>query len=528
MIGIAILLAGAAVGFGLAKWLRLPPIPFLILAGVTLSLVGALPPSDLLEDLLVLGLTVLVFVAGVELNPQRVGAQRAAAMRVGFAQFAALGALGLVAALALGFALVESLYIALALTASSTLLVVRLLQQRQQLFEPFGRLVIGVLLLQDLLVILLIPVLMGASAGPRAVAFGMMGAVAMIGLTWVLLRWVTPFLIIRLGLDEESLLLTTLAVLFVYLGLANLLGLPLIAGAFLAGVSLSPFPVSGIVRAQLNSLSDFFLAIFFTALGGLLVFPSLLGMFHALVLALVVVLATPPLVTIIAERSGLSARPSIEGGLLLAQTSEFSLVVVLQAWALGHVGEEIFTLITLVTVATMMLTPFLATDRVTWRLMALHPLRHKMRIERPMAGHVLLLGCGDNGMPLLETLLIAGHEVLVIDDDPAVIARLLEGEVPCIRGDGSDLDVLRASNARGARIIISTMRRPMDNRALLEHVDSVPVLVRVFHTADAEQIRELGGTPILYSRAAADDFFHWLGQAEQVGLDRERRVRPRD
>ena len=527
MIGIAILLAGAAVGFGFAKWLRLPPIPFLLAAGIVLSFAGVLPSAELLEDTLVLGLTVLVFVAGVELNPQRVGAQRRAALQVGFAQFTVLALLGLIAALALGFALAEAFYLALALTASSTLVVVRLLQQRKQLFEPFGRLVIGVLLLQDLLVILLIPVLTRAPAGARAAATGLFAAIALMALTWVFLRWVTPFLIIRLNPDEEALLLLTFAILFIYLGLADLLRLPIIAGAFLAGVSLSPFPVSGVVRGQLSSVSDFFLAIFFTALGGLLVFPSLDVLLQALVLALVVILATPPLVTFVAERAGLSARPAIESGLLLAQTSEFSLVVVLQAWALGHVEPEIFTLIALVTVATMILTPFIATDRVTWRLMAYHPLRQESRLRHSMQDHVLLLGCGDNGMPLLETLVGAGHDVLVVDDDPAVIERLHEGEVPCIRGDGSDMEVLQTANARGARIVVSTMRRPGDNRALLEHVDGVPVVVRVFDAEDAEQIRQLGGTPILYSEAAVDDFFRWLDQAEQVGIDRERRLRPR-
>jgi monovalent cation:H+ antiporter-2, CPA2 family len=445
MFALAALLAGAAVGFGIAKWLRLPPIPVLLVAGVLLSATGLVPTTGVLQDALVLGLTVLVFVAGVELNPRRVGLQRRAALRVGITQFAVLGGLGLLTSLALGFALAESLYLALALTASSTLIVVRLLQQRQQLFEPFGRLVIGVLLLQDLLVILLIPVITRAPEGWQAAGLGLLAALLLMGVAWVFLRWITPMLITRLDLDEESLLLTTLALLFVFLALADVLGLPLIAGAFLAGVALSPFPLSGLLRGQLNSLSDFFLALFFTALGGLLVIPSAVALFQVLVLALLVVLATPPLVTVVAERAGLSARPAIESGLLLAQTSEFSLIVALQALALGHVDPQIFTVIALVTVSTMILTPFVATDRVTWRLMALHPLRQQAQGSRPMRDHIVLLGCGDNGMPLLETLLAAGYEVLVVDDDPAVIENLQEGDIPCIRGDGSDFEVLRTA-----------------------------------------------------------------------------------
>lgn len=527
MAGLALLLVGAALGLGLAKWLNVPSIPLLLLAGVLLSAAGLLPPADLVADALLLGLTVLVFVAGVELNPRRVGRQRPVALRVGIVQFTVLGGLGLITAIALGFTFPESLYLALALTASSTLVVVRILRQRQQLFEPFGRLVIGVLLLQDLLVILLIPVIVRLPEGALAAATGFLAALGLTGLSLLTLRWVTPYVLTRLRLDEEAMLLVTLAILFVFLGLAQLLDLPLVAGAFLAGVSLSSFPVSGLVRGQLNSLSDFFVAIFFTALGGLLVIPSLAGLLKAAVFALVVIIATPPLVTLIAERSGQSARSAIESGLLLAQTSEFSLVVGLQALAFGHVDNELFSIIALVTVATMILTPFLATDRVTWRLMSYHPLRQGLKLDREMKGHVLLLGCGDNGMPLLETLVSAGHEVLVVDDDPAVIERLREGDVPSIRGDGSDPEVLRAANAREAQLVISTMRRPVDHIALLEHVQGVPVVVRVFEPDDAEAIRSRGGEAVLYSHAAADEFMRWLEQADVVGLDRERRARAR-
>jgi hypothetical protein len=363
--------------------------------------------------------------------------------------------------------------------------------------------------------------------GAVAAATGFLAALALTAFALVSLRWITPFIMTRLSLDEEGMLLVTLAILFAYIGLADLLDLPLVAGAFLAGVSLSSFPVSGLVRAQLGSLSDFFLALFFTALGGLLVVPSLAGVLKAAVLAAVVVIATPPLVTLIAERAGHSARSAIESGLLLAQTSEFSLVVGLQAVALGHADQEIFSIIALITVATMMLTPFIATNRMTWRLMAHHPLRHGERPAGEMRNHVLLLGCGDNGMPLLETLLSSGYEVVVVDDDPAVIERLREGEIRAIRGDGADLEVLSAAGAPRARLVISTMRRPSDHIALMKYIGRVPVLVRVFEPEDADAIRAHGGQPVLYSHAAADEVLRWLQQAETVGIDRERRTRSR-
>ncbi|MBI4520689.1 MAG: cation:proton antiporter, partial [Gemmatimonadetes bacterium] len=158
MIGIATLLLTAAAALGLARWLRLPAVPLLMLAGMALSLTG-FAPAEVLQDGVVLGVTVLVFVAGLELNPRRLGPQGPAALRVGLAHFGVLALAGGIAALALGFDATTSVYLAFALAASSTLVVVRLLRSRGQIFEPFGRLVLGVLLLQDLLVILLIPIL---------------------------------------------------------------------------------------------------------------------------------------------------------------------------------------------------------------------------------------------------------------------------------------------------------------------------------------------------------------------------------
>jgi hypothetical protein len=103
-----------------------------------------------------------------------------------------------------------------------------------------------------------------------------------------------------------------------------------------------------------------------------------------------------------------------------------------------------------------------------------------------------------------------GHDVLVIDDDPVVIRRLRDAEIPCLRGDASDLNLLRRAGADRARIITSTIRRPKDDRRMLEFAGGVPVLVRVFEESDAKWITELGGTPVMASHAAAAEMMKWF------------------
>jgi Kef-type K+ transport system membrane component KefB len=509
VIGFAILLAGAAVALGLARLLRLPAIPLLLAAGALVGFTGAVP-ATLLQDAIILGITFLVFFAGLELNPARVGGQRRVALRVGAVQFVVLGVTGLAVAMALGYDATAALYLALALTASSTLVVVRLLQSRQQLFEPFGRLVLGVLLLQDLAIIVLIPVVIRLPDGPAAVATGVVGVVALAGAALMFARLGGPRLAIRFRDDEETLLLVILGVLFSFVAVAALLDLPLIAGAFLAGVALSAFPTSIIVRGPVLSLSDFFQALFFIALGALVGRPDLVTVAHSLVFVLALIVVTPVIVTIVAERAGLSTRPAVESGLLLAQASEFSLVVGLWGLLQGQILPEVFTIVALVTLISMLLTPFVGTDAVTWRVMRLHPMRGAPQIEEPPSDHILLLGCGDSGMPLLETMIAAGHRVVVVDDDAAIIERLQDGDIPCVRGDGSDHEVLERVGARQARLIISTIRRAGDSEDVLRFAPGVPAVVRVFDGAAADRIRDLGGTPVVYADAASKDFMRWF------------------
>jgi Kef-type K+ transport system membrane component KefB len=521
MMAFTLLIVAAAVGHGVARWLRLPAIPLLLLAGILVSRVGGVGGEDVHRDVLLLGLTILAFVVGLEMNPRRVGTRRALPLTVGLVQFVALGAAALGAALLLGYSTRVSGYIALAFTASSTLVGLSLLRARKELSEPHGRMTLGVLLLQDLLLILLIPVVARWEQAPADVLLGLGGALLLVGIAYLCLRFLTPLLVIRLRLDDERLLLSVLAVLFLFLGVGNLLGLPLIAGAFLAGMSMSSFPASGILRGQFDPLADFFSALFFAALGAVLGIPSVTQIVNALTFAGLVIVLTPLLVWAVASRFGVRRRPALESGLLLAQTSEFSLVIAFQGLALGHLDTGTFTVIALATALTMLATPFLATDRVVWRLLRLRRDTGGIGPDGAPRDSVLVLGAGENGMVLIEALRSAGHSVVAVDDDPSAAGRLRKKGVSFVLGDAADRAVLRRVGARDARAIVSTLRNPSDTHPALQEALGVPVLVRVFEDHEAEQVRRWGGEPILYADAAAEHFLRWLEDSGTLGDDVE-------
>jgi CPA2 family monovalent cation:H+ antiporter-2 len=261
-----------------------------------------------------------------------------------------------------------------------------------------------------------------------------------------------------------------------------------------------------------SSLSDFFLALFFVALGSFLLLPSPRDALYALVIAAFVLFVTPPLVTAVAERQGMTARASIESGLLLAQMSEFSLVAVIVGTQIGHVAPDVFPVLALATVITMTVTPFVATDGVTARLLRLHPFRATQAAPSGLKGHVLILGFGTGGMWVVRPLAARGHQILVVDDDPAVIEQLRRQKIACIRGDGSDEVTLQRAGARDAALIIASMRRVTDSIKVLRHAHSGPVIIRVFERSDAERVQHAGGIPVLNSVAAAETFMEWYAQ----------------
>lgn len=514
MIEVAVLLAFASVAHGGARWTGLPAVPLMVLAGAAASAVGLVSPPTV-QEILVLSLSVLLFTAGTALDLPRPGRLRDLTFRIAALQFLLLGGLGLGAGLLFGYGWEASLYVATALAASSTLLGVRLLRRRRQRFEAYGHLVTGVLLLQDLAVIALIPILTYLGAGLEGVLGALGSAFLLVGLSLAARRWVVPAVFARVSSDGETWLLVALTVLFAFLGIGRLLDVPTVTSAFLAGLALSRFPAGTVARGQLVSLTEFFSALFFTALGTWIVVPGLRELGQSAILAALVILATPLVVAAAAERWGFTARAGLLSGLLLAQTSEFSLVVALQGVSLGLVEPVVFTVVALTTVLTMSVTPLLATDRVVWFLVHRHPLRRR---PPPLEGapaperHVLLLGCGSNGMQVLDLLFLEGVPFTVVEEDPAVVTALDEAGIPVLRGDAADPESLRAAGIESSRVVVSTLRRAEDNAAALDlaRPRDLPVLARVFEKEEEAWIRSRGGIPVSFADATAEDFFAWL------------------
>jgi Kef-type K+ transport system membrane component KefB len=517
----ALLLATAAAAYGLARYFRLPSVPILIGAGMALNVAGFTPGEIRIggegaADMLELGLVFLVFASGVELNPRRFKRFGTTVLWVAGVQFALAMGVGFLCARWMGMDALEAVYMGGGLAASSTLVVLRHLQMRKAMFEPYGRVVTGVLLIQDVALVLLIVMLSRVGGGGWDVGKAMFEVCVMGGIAWIAQRFVIPTMISRFKPDEENLLLWLVAVLLGFAGVASWLALPLIAGAFAGGFVFSAFPLNGLVRGQLSSLVDFFQAMFFVALGAILGVPEAGLWMEAVLYSVVVIVVTPPLIALVAEWRGLNARAGIESGLILAQTSEYSLLLGLSGVALGHVSGETFSVLALTTVLTMVMTPVLGREVVANFLLPFHPLRKRGKLDETLQGHVLILGFGSAGMWTVKPLLAQGEQVLVVDDDAVVCAALAKKGIPFLRGDGAEVEVLDKAGARDAKLVIASMRRVGDALTVLRHVQGVPVVARVFEENDGENVRAAGGIPVMNSQAAADTFMAWLENNDRL------------
>jgi Kef-type K+ transport system membrane component KefB len=511
MISLALILFAAAIAHVFSSLLRVSSIPLFVVMGILLSASGLINDTSDIQHTLLLGLTFLVFIAGTELNPERTHVQLVTAVKVGVFQFTLLGVSSFLIAQVFYLELIPSLYLGLAIAASSTLVVVRILQRRRQVYESFGRLVLGVLLIQDLIAICFIALLSANELRAELILVNILIVAGIFVLSWLFQKFIAPFLFVTLKLDEETLLLVSLTVLFSFSFLSKSFGLPFVVGAFFAGFALSSFPVHGIVQSQLITLSDFFVAVFFVSLGTALVLPTEYYLLLSFVMITLVIIATPLIVIIIAERAGLTTRGAFQAGLLLAQTSEFSIVIGIIGFEAGHIDQELLSVIALTTVITMILTPFLATDTVAWKLTKLRPfLKEKPVVGTPEA-HILFLGFGQSIQKLVSALdEDTRKRVMVIDYDPGALRKLDSLNVHYTRGDAADFRVLDACSAKHATLVISTLSNMRDNQAIVRYLKDVPVIVRVLEDFDASLIKNSGGIPVLSSRLASEETIKWI------------------
>jgi Kef-type K+ transport system membrane component KefB/voltage-gated potassium channel Kch len=569
--GIGVSIIAAAVFALLARHAHQPLILGYIVGGAVLGPhlgLGIVTNEASIELISEMGLILLLFIIGLEVSVPRVIQAGRTITVSGLLQFPVCAALAwwlvvLVVDPRRGGAF-DGLYLAVAVSLSSTLIVVKLLSDKLELGTFAGRVTLGVLIFQDLWAIgflALQPSLRSLEPGPLLGSLGT--SVGLVATCGVLSRLVLPRLFRSVARSHELLLITAIAWCFLVAGTAGSLGLSKEMGALIAGMVIAAFPYNTEVISRLGGVRDFFVTLFFVALGMKFAMPSSRMLLLAGAAALFVVLSRFAVIVPLFALLGLDTRTAGVVAINLSQISEFSLVIVTLGVGYGHVSQEVAALV----LYTLLFTSVLSTYTIlfnhrlaTLLARALALLGVPVRSERPpppaaapassreAAGAIFFLGVSREGLAFIRHLEreqpVMKERIVAVDFNPETLDRLRADGVECYYGDVGNAETLRRADIAKASVVVSSISdwllQGTGNLRLLRQVRSLAPAARVIVTADtvpaAEQLYAEGADYVLIPPVLAAGHLYDLlvdGTAETLAAARRQqadtlRVLPRD
>lgn len=366
---IFLIFTGAAVFATFALFARQSLLVAYILLGALLgpSALGLVSDPELIRNISEFGIMFLLFLLGLNLQPQELIRMVAKTTEVTLLSSLVFFVLGFVVSIAFGFTLMEAALVGGAATFSSTIIGLKLLPTTILHHQRTGEVIISILLLQDLLAIILLLVVQGSSQGSMQLGdvFKLVIALPLlIGIAWVIERFVLIRLIRKFDKIQEYIFLMALGWCMGMAELAGVLGLSAEIGAFIAGVILASSPIALFIAESLKPLRDFFLVLFFFSLGAgfdLSVIDQVI--LPATLLAVGLILLKPPVFRVLLRRTGESEKRSHEIGYRLGQMSEFSLLLAVLALGQGVISAEASYLIQLSTLLTFLISSYLVVIR---------------------------------------------------------------------------------------------------------------------------------------------------------------------
>lgn len=505
---IAAILGLATVIGMIGQKLRQPLIIMFLATGILAgpSFLGIIQSHEHIELLAQIGIAVLLFIVGLKLDLNLIRTIGPVAAATGLGQIIFTSLIGFVLATAMGMEPLSAAYVAVALTFSSTIIIVKLLSDKKEIDSLHGQIAIGFLIVQDIAAILALVGLttLGASVegeGSRILAILAIGAkgLGMLGAVALLMKYIIPYLVGKLAHSLELLTLFAIAWAILFSAGSELLGFSKEVGAFLAGISLASTSYRDTIGARLTSLRDFLLLFFFIDLGARLDL-SMVGaqLGSSLVFSIFVLVGNPLIVLIIMGAMGYRRRTGFLAGLTVAQISEFSLIVAALGLSIGHITEATVGLITLVGVITIFLSTYMILysyplynvlsgalkifeKRNPYREMSIDTRREEESMD------MILVGLGNFGSGLADYLLRRGKAILGVDFDPGVLDKWRKKGVPVVYGDMADPDMHEHLPLNRARWVISTARSKEMNLALIQNLRRTSFAGKVALTAANEQ-----------------------------------------
>ena len=455
-----------------------------------------------------LGITLLLFIVGLELKPSRLWQMRRDILGFGLLQVAACGlALAGIIALGVGFTWPAALALGLPLALSSTAQVLPMLQSSGRLRTPFGERAFSVLLFQDLSIIPLITIIAALSrnpadqGGPSGWLLGLYSVLAVIGLVIAGRLLIRPLFRLIGNLGEREMFVV--AALFTVAGSAAImeaLGLSTALGAFVAGVMLADSPYRHELEADVEPFRSILLGLFFLAVGMMLDLHAIAARpLFVVGIAMAVIVTKSVIVFALAMAARMAWRNALALGLLLSQGGEFGFVLFTQAQHALLVSPEAASLFGAIVTVSMATTPFLMAATRRFREAPAQPQGER---DGPQAegASAIVVGYGRFGQTVAQMLNAGNIAVTLIDSDVEMIDVAGEFGAKVYFGDGTRIDLLRQAGAADAQLILFCIDGQQVTTTVVEAVHhafpEASIYVRAF---DRRTVIELSGSPMRYA-----------------------------
>ena len=500
-IGIVFIIA--AVAAYVLRLIRQPQILAYVIVGVLITPVFQLvTDTSVIESMSVVGIAFLLFIVGLEMDLKSLRSVTLVSSLGGAIQIIVLFVTGYFVALLLGFLSLEAAYIGLILAFSSTMVVMKLLSDKRELQTLHGRIALGILLVQDIVAILALSILTSINGfGWELLGIALLKFLGLFALAYLTSRFIFPRIFKFAARNQELLLVTSLAVCFIFSLAFPSLEFSVAIGAFVAGVALGNLEYNIEIIGKMKSLKDFFALLFFVSLGMGLSIGVVKDMWLPLLILFGIVMIFKPLIIMtICSLLKYTKKPSFMTANALAQVGEFSLMLAAQGLVLGHISQELFSLTVILTLSSITLTsyyieyngflfkllkkPLKVFDIFTTEGLEFLPTETKPKI-------VL---CGHNriGYSILRDLTQIKKKVLVVDYNPEIITKVVKEGYHSIYGEVTDEEIIEHMNLPNISMLISTVPEKRDNIFLIRKTRERNSKAKIIVTAnDIEEALDL-------------------------------------
>lgn len=497
-VDIALILSLTAIFAAIFSKIRQPVLLAYLLVGIIAASSGAFkefttgPTLDFFAEL---GIAFALFLIGLELKFSSIRQIGRASLAIGLGQVIFTSFVGFFIARSIGFSFQEATFTAVALTFSSTIIVIKLLEQKRDLDSLYGKITIGYLIVQDFVAVaaLIFVASIGKEGGAGEFVTTAVSGALLVGLILVLNRYVLQNLFDLLAKNTEVLFLASISWALIFAAAAAVLGFSIEIGAFLAGLGLASLREEQQIASWIRPLRNLFVILFFLSLGlklSIATIVSLAGL--VAVLSLFVLIGNPLIMMVIMGTLGFRARTSFHVAATSAQVSEFSLIFVFLGNRLGLIGDKVVNTTTTVALVTIVLSTYLMlySSKLYRRFSPVLKIFERKNLseklikeEKEFSDHVVLVGAGRLGLNILKALRRKGLDTVVVDFDPSVVKRLENLQIPVIYGDISDPEIFEKAIGKNAQLVITTVFDLEDTNTLLAEIKNLPHKVPVVATS---------------------------------------------